>query len=203
MLLAEDAISATAKIAIDPSVQAMVDYSRVLRAIGQDLNDLFPKTLEIENDGANFVARGESHPNPFHRQRKAICKNVWRKLIGKQNEMEPVATQPSGGSFQQIYGPADIDRLDQLYSANRTGLLERPDSYSLPERLRAMGGIVNARKGRLKRLCKNADNLAVEYWDESGEIRTAKLTTVIMYRNPEPQLSRGAMPKEVWEGYDF
>ncbi len=66
-----------------------------------------------------------------------------------------------------------------------------------------MGGIVKSRKGRLKQLRKNADNLFADYWDEYGEIRTAKLATVIMYRNRQHQSSQNEIPKELWEGYDF
>jgi hypothetical protein len=203
MLLEENTTSAIAGPRADDPVQAMVDYSRALRAIGQDLTDLFPKILEIEIDGANFTARGQSHPNPFQQHKKSVCKNFWRKLIGRAAEAEPIASEPSPLSFQRAYTPADIDRLDRLYSANRTGQLERPDNYSLAERLRVMGGIVNSRKGRLKQLRKNADNLFADYWDEHDKIRTAKLATVIMYRNRQHQSSQNEIPKELWEGYDF
>ena len=203
MLLAEDTITATAKAAANDPVEATVDYSRALRAIGQDLTDLFPKILELEIDGASFVVRGQSHPNPFQHYRKSTYKNVWRKLIAKKADAEPMAAEPAAVSFERTYAPADIDRLDIVYSAHRTGHLGRPDSYSLAERLRAMGGIVNSRRGRLKRLSKNADKLFMEYWDQNGEIQTAKLTTVILYRNPQDQLSHSATPKELWEGYDF
>ena len=184
-------------------LQAMVDYSRAMRAIGQDLTELFPKILEIEFDGANFIARGRSYLNPFQQYRKSSYKDVWRKLIGRKSDSETMVDEPVALEFERTYGAADIDRLDTLYSANRTGQLGRPDNYSLAERLRVMGGIVDSRKGRLKRLHKNADNLFVEYWDPSDEIRTAKLTTVIMYRNPQEQLSPSATPRELWEGYDF
>jgi hypothetical protein len=167
------------------------------------LTDLFPKILEIETDGANFIARGHSHPNPFHQHRKFTCKDFWHKLIGKKAEAEPIAFEPAALSFHRTYTPADIERLDRLYTANRSGQLGRPDSYSLAERLRVMGGIVNSRKGRLKQLRKNADQLFVDYWGENGQIHTAKLTTVIMYRNQQDPPSHSSTPKELWEGYDF
>jgi hypothetical protein len=68
-----------------------------------------------------------------------------------------------------------------------------------------MGGIVNSRQGRLKQLRKNADRLFADYWDQDGKIQTAKLTTVILYRNQQSHDSQGnaALPKELWEGYDF
>jgi hypothetical protein len=178
-----------------------VDYSRALRAIGQDLTELFPRILVIETDGINFTACGKSHPNPFHRIRKSAFKNIWQKLIGDAPEPDPVAYECGADDFQRAYTPDDIERLDQLFSANRTGQVTRPDSYSLAERLRTMGRIVNSRNGRLQRLRKDADNLFADYWDQLGELRTAKLTTVILYRNQ--QYDGGSAPKELWEGYDF
>ena len=203
MLLGDDPIAGAAIAAADNPVQATVDYSRPLRAIGQDLSHFFPRILLIETDGTNFVARGRSHPNPFHRVRKPALQSIWQKLIGDKPATEAMDGESSAGDFQRTYTPADIDRLDQLYSANRTGQVARPDSYSLAERLRAMGRIVNSRSGRLQQLRKNADHLFADYWDQHGEIQTAKLTTVIMYRNPQDQLSHSATPKELWEGYDF
>ena len=201
MLVSEDATSAPNQTAVHELVQ--VDYSRALRAIGQDLTDLFPRTLDIENDGTSFIARGQSHANPFQNYRRSTYKDFWRNLLGKKAEEEPVVVELATLNFERTYAPADIDRLDRLYSASRTGQLGRPDNYSLAERLRVMGGMVTSRMGRLKRLHKNADNLSVEYWDLNGELRTAKLTTVIMYRNPEYPLSHSAKPRELWEGYDF
>ena len=177
-----------------------LDYSRPLRAIGQDLTTFFPRILVIETDGINFTARGRSHPNPFHRVKKSAFKHIWQMLTGDAPEPDPSAYEAEADDFQRIYTPADIDRLDQLFSANRTGQVARPDSYSLPERLRAMGRIVNSRNGRLQQLRKDADSFFADYWDQRGELRTAKLTTVILYRD---QQSTGSTPKELWEGYDF
>ena len=184
------------------SALAVADYSRALRAIGQDLSHFFPRILSIETDGTNFTASGQSHPNPFHRVRKPAFQSIWQKLTGDKAATEAFRSEPAGEDFQRTYTPADIERLDQLYSANRTGKVERPDSYSLAERLRALGRIVNSRNGRLKQLRKNADQLCADYWDQHGELRTAKLTTVILYRNQQPH-SGAETPKELWEGYDF
>jgi hypothetical protein len=184
----------------DQSMHAKVDYSRALRGIGQDLTALFPRILVIETDGTNFTARGKSHPNPFHRVKKSAFKNIWQKLTGDATEPDPSGYEAEANDFQRTYAPADIDRLDQLFSAKRTGQVARPDSYSLPERLRAMGRIVNSRNGRLQQLRKNADSFFADYWDQQGDLRTAKLTTVILYRDPR---STGSTPKELWEGYDF
>ena len=187
------------------AAQPEIDYARTLRAIGQDLTELFPKVLEIDTDGANFQARGQSHPNPFNQVRERAFTRVWKKLFGKNLQLDATAPQPPAASFARSYSPEDIARLDSHYAANRSGQPRRPDNYSLAERLRTMGGIVNSRQGRLKQLRKIADQLAVDYWDSAGKLQTAKLTTVILYRSDQasdPQVG-AANPKELWEGYDF
>jgi hypothetical protein len=110
----------------------------------------------------------------------------------------------SAGTFVRRYSAEEIERLDQMYGARRSpGTRKRPDNYSLAERLRTMGGIVKAKNGRLKRVCKTADQFVAEYWDVDGKLRSAKLTTVIMYRNPTDDSHNASQPRELWEGYDF
>jgi hypothetical protein len=205
MYLSETPPLATSTLTPYNPSAAVADYARALRAIGQDLTDLFPRVLEIDTDGVNFEARGESHANPFHQIRETSFKRLWNRIFAKDGSPEPILTQTQRLTFTRTYSPEDIERLDQLYSANRTNQGKRPDNYSLAERLRTMGGIVKSRKGRLKQLRKNADHLFVDYWDENGKIQTAKLTTVILYRNQQHSPARNGThaPKELWEGYDF
>jgi len=67
-----------------------------------------------------------------------------------------------------------------------------------------MGAIVDKKNGALKRLHKEADRLFIEYWDAQGQLRSAKLTTVIFYRNQQhTDPRRQNAPTELWEGYDF
>jgi hypothetical protein len=182
---------------------ATTDYARALRAIGQDLTGLFPRILEIQTDGTSFEARGQSHANPFRQTREPSFKRLWKKLFGKDATSELIALEKAQLTFARTYSPEDIERLDQLYSANRSSHVKRPDNYSLAERLRTMGSIVKSRKGRLKQLRKDADHLFVDYWDPQGKLQTAKLTTVILYRNQQAQISPDGEPEELWEGYDF
>jgi hypothetical protein len=182
---------------------AVVDYARALRAIGQDLTQLFPKNLVIETDGANFEAHGESHANPFHRVPEGAFKRLFNRIFGRKAATAATALE-SAGTFVRRYSADDIDRLDQFYGTKRSpGARKRPDNYSLAERLRTMGGIVKARNGRLKQVCKTGDQFIAEYWDVDGKLRSTKLTTVIMYRNPSNDFHNASQPRELWEGYDF
>ena len=205
MYLGETSALATSALTTHEAAPAVADYARALRAIGQDLTNLFPKVLEIDTDGVNFEARGQSHANPFHHMREPSFKRLWNKVFGKEATTDMMTGAPPSVTFTRTYSPNDIERLDELYSAQRSGQGKRPDDYSLAERLRTMGGIVKSRQGRLKRLQKDADHLFVDNWDQAGNIRTAKLTTVILYRNQQHYLTQnGAQaPKELWEGYDF
>ncbi len=205
MYSADTATATIPESTANQDAKTVLDYARALRAIGQDLTELFPKVLEIDTDGANFQARGQSHPNPFTQVRERTFTRAWKKLFGKNSTVEPAAPQLPLASFSRSYSPDDIDRLDSLYAANRSGQTRRPDNYSLAERLRTMGGIVNSRYGRLRQLRKSADQLAVDYWDKDNKLQTAKLSTVILYRSDQGRDAQGgaANPKELWEGYDF
>jgi hypothetical protein len=180
---------------------AVIDYSRPLRAIGQDLTGLFPKTLVIEINGDSFEARGESYDNPFQRVHESNVKRLWQRLFSKAAAV--TSASPTDLSFARVYSAEDIERIDALNKTNRSGIQKRADNYSLAERLRTMGSIVNSRKGRLKQLRKEADQFFADYWDPNGKLQTAKLTTVIRYRNEQPLLPHVHAPKELWEGYDF
>jgi len=175
-------------------------YALALRVVGQDLAQLFPRVLDIETDGTVFEARGESHPNPFETIQEGFFARAWNKLRG----IAPAQPAAATSSFSRRYEPAEIERLDQLNRAHRLDNFRRADIYSLAERLRTMGAIVDGKNGRLKHLRKDADHLIVEYWDRQNQLQSAKLTTVILYRNQQQlDQQRRNGPSELWEGYDF
>lgn len=191
-----DAASAIAKA----SEVAEPSYALALRVVGQDLAKLFPRVLEIETDGTVFEARGESHPNPFATIKEGFFARAWNKLRG----IAPAQPAAATTSFSRRYELAEIERLDQLNRAHRSDNFRRADIYSLAERLRTMGAIVDGKNGRLKHLRKDADHLVVEYWDRQNQLQSAKLTTVILYRNQQQlDQQRRSGPSELWEGYDF
>jgi hypothetical protein len=191
---------ADAGTAIAGAEVAEPSYATALRVVGQDLAQLFPRVLEIETDGTVFEARGESHPNPFETIPEGFFARAWNKLRG----IAPARPAAATTSFSRRYEPAEIERLDQLNRAHRLDNFRRADIYSLGERLRTMGAIVDGKNGRLKHLRKDADHLVVEYWDRQNQLQSAKLTTVILYRNQQQlDQQRRNGPSELWEGYDF
>jgi hypothetical protein len=181
-----------------------VNYGKALRVIGQELAGHFPRVLEITADGASFSVSGECHPNPFEAVKESLLKKAWKTFFSSAEAADSAETSVQATRFSRSYDAAEIDRLDQINRARRTDSFRRADAYSLAERLRTMGAIIDANKGRLKLLRKEADRLSVEYWDPQGELKSAKLTTVIMYRNQKRfDAQRKNSPAELWEGYDF
>jgi hypothetical protein len=178
-------------------------YAKVLRVIGQDLATFIPKTLDITANGESFEARGECHPNPFEAVRESFLNRIWRRVAGKPAAAKQADAEPPA-CFARTYDADEIERLDDIQSANRRGGSRRADAYSLSERFRTMGAIVDKKKGALKRLHKERDRLFIEYWDAQGQLQSAKLTTVIFYRNQQHTYpTRRNAPTELWEGYDF
>jgi hypothetical protein len=195
--------AATENVAQRDSSPVTVTYSKVLRVIGQDLAGFFPRTVEITTDGVSFEAQGQCHPNPFEAVKANFLNRIWRRVSRKASTAGAEGAQPPA-CFARTYDAGEIERLDQLYSANRGEGSRRADAYSLSERFRTMGAIVDKKNGSLKRLHKEADRLFIEYWDAQGQLQSAKLTTVIFYRNQhhaDPR--RHNAPAELWEGYDF
>jgi len=195
--------AATEKVSQRDLSAETATYSRVLRVIGQDIAGFFPKTLEITTEGESFVVQGQCHPNPFEAIKESFLNRIWRRVARKASAATPEEAQPPA-CFARTYNAGEIERLDRLYSANRGEHSRRADAYSLSERFRTMGAIVDKKKGSLKRLHKEADRLFIEYWDTQGQLQSAKLTTVIFYRNQhhaDPR--RQDAPRELWEGYDF
>ena len=195
--------AATEKVALRDSNPATATYGKILRVIGQDIAGFFPRTLEITTNGVSFEAQGQCHPNPFEAVKASFLNRIWRRVARKASTATPDEAQPPV-CFARSYDAVDIERLDQLYSANRGENTRRADAYSLSERFRTMGAIIDNKNGSLKRLHKEADRLFVEYWDAQGQLQSAKLTTVIFYRNQQQaDPRRQNAPAELWEGYDF
>ncbi|MBM2806554.1 MAG: hypothetical protein HW419_4447 [Deltaproteobacteria bacterium] len=195
--------AATQQVAQRDSNPAVATYGRILRVIGQDLAGFFPRTLEITTDGVIFEVQGQCHPNPFEAIRETFLNRIWRRVARKASAAAAEELQPPA-CFARTYDADEIERLDSLYGANREENSRRADAYSLSERLRTMGAIVDKKNGSLKRLHKQADRLFIEYWDPQGQLQSAKLTTVIFYRNQQDvDPRRQNPPPELWEGYDF
>src|SRR5215467_1009610 len=126
-------------------------YAQTLRLIGQDLEELPIETLELEVDKSVFIVRGE--------------------IVNSETEPKSFAPQPQTGFFpgssrskaifpkpclqiqaiERCYTAADLERFAKEGGHSSD---EKPDFYKPGEFLRAIGSYLDAKRGRLLKLCK-------------------------------------------------
>jgi hypothetical protein len=134
----------------------VISYSEILRAIGQDLELRGMKTFDVRNEGPNVLVQ-----------------------CGYQ---EPPAPMP----VTLQYTPADIDELQLAGEKRRGQSSTAQDFYTLSQTLRAIGGYVEQKKGRLLRISNDHSTGAdvvfrIEYEMEDGERMTDVYSSSAIY----------------------
>jgi hypothetical protein len=108
----------------------------------------------------------------------------------------------SGGEpIMRRYKPEDIKKLDELGASRKTGAQSTPDASSLAESLRAVGRVVDAKKGRLVKLSKEQSKITFVYEDEKGEVQTEQHYSLTTYKSQQEGVSERGTKKlsDVWE----
>jgi hypothetical protein len=160
-------------------------YARALRVIGQDLAGLFPENLAIELDGDKFVANGLCAKNRVAEQNSRTAWMGVKKLIDKVSDIVRVPNHEPDLEFvpfSRVYNVNDISRLDEQgtnYRGDDTGM---PDIYSLGERLRTIGKVIDAQNGRAVRIFKDLHQIMFEYQDSDGKSRKEELSNTELYQ---------------------
>jgi hypothetical protein len=171
------------KILISTSAGA---YARALRAIGQDLADLFPDTVEIELHGEVFVVGGQCaknrldarQPKPQRKGLKDFCADMLSRDVTSLNQK----TQSATIEFNQRYAPEDIDRIDEIGMSRRFTVGKIPDIRSLGEMLRTIGRLVDGQEGRLVKISKDARRIVYEFIGSDGKPHNELLSIPDLYK---------------------
>ncbi len=180
-------------------------YARALRAIGQDLAGLFPERLEIERCGQEFVARGCGRANPLPSEgileKSSVLRNIWHQLTRPSPKTDVFPPPPRCAEFVRTYTSRDIRRLDETGATHRRALSERPDLYSLEERLRMIGKILDEKKGELVKLSQDSNTVTFQYLDEDGHLHSESCSTLELYKLQQEYYSgrRGSLT-DPWQG---
>lgn len=191
------------KLSVDPGLCA-----RSLRAIGQDLADLYPEKLEIEMTGDDFVARGYGLDNRFAARDadENILTKIWKKIARDDRMADRVCPRSSIVPFVRTYTPADIDRLDELAGSRRDSRNKgAPDLYALGERLRTIGRIADADHGKLIKLCKDGHTLTFDYEGRKGQTHSLNLSNLTLNQIQGRYRSQRwtGEQKDIWKGMDL
>ncbi len=180
-------------------------YARVLRAVGYDLADLFPENFEIEFRDNEYVARGHSRANLGKCQDKdekpSGVRNLLHKFGGSSAKAGSLSTATVAREFVRTYTAADIIRLDESGAARRKGTSEKPDLYSLEERLRMIGRIADEKKIELLKLSQDSNVVTFQYRDENGQTHSDSCSTLQLYKLQQDYYSgRRVSLLDPWQG---
>src|SRR6266550_2875850 len=159
-------------------------YARALRAIGQDLTELFPQQLDIEYHGGSFAVRvrcdrkwaGKRSP-PIE---KTGLKNLFHKLVTYR--LEKRAEDAEIATIQHNYGADEIGELDRAGFRLRTQAGKVPAINNLGEALRTIGRILDAEGGQLVRIFRDQRHVIFEYVEKNGAMHKTEMTRSELFK---------------------
>lgn len=186
-------------------------YERALRAIGQDLADLFPHHLEIEYHEDNFEVRvrcdRKRAEKKSPRVQKPGLRDVLHKLatyeLGKPSLPKP-AQEAEIATFTRTYSPDDINQLNESGMRRRAQADKIPDIRNLSEALRTVGRIIDAEEGRLIKIFRDLNRIAFECMNKEGAARKAEMTHTELYKLQQQYYQKRGDSEsvDVWKGHE-
>jgi hypothetical protein len=157
-------------------------HARALRVIGQDLAALVPENVVIELDGNDFVARGLSTKSRVEEQSATGAKKFFTRLKAVLFRAPTKGPDLEFVPFMRTYNLADIERLDRERTKQRDDAGGMPDIYTLGERLRTIGKVIDAQNGRIVRIFKDLHQIVFEYQDGAGQTCKEQLNNTELYQ---------------------
>jgi len=132
------------------------DYSRHLRAIGQDLENLHLSAFNLECTGSAYLVWVRSDPqaessNPRFRISRSRLQKLWRNktqpsVLGHEESY----TLPSAQTGRRLrYSVPDLDRIEREQRGRRRRQNGSADGHSLPQLLRTVGDMIGQKGERL------------------------------------------------------
>ena len=132
------------------------DYSRHLRAIGQDLEALHFSNFNLEFTGDAYlvwVKSGDSAENnkPLLRISKNRLQKLWRNRTPPRSlgHEESFPISPSQNGKRLRYSVSELERIEKEQRARRRPQSGNADGHSLSQLLRTLGDFVGQRNDRL------------------------------------------------------
>jgi hypothetical protein len=160
-------------------------HARALRAIGQDLSDLLPESVTIEPEGNDFVAHGMCNRGRL----ETLESTGWGGLRKFGAKLRAEILKPHAGEpdldlvpFSRGYNAEGIDHLDKRGNQRRVGAGGIPEIYSLAERLRTIGKVIDSHNGQLVKIYKDLHHIVFEYRDADFNLHKVELDNTELYR---------------------
>jgi hypothetical protein len=168
-----------------PAFQAeSLDLANALRVIGQDLGDLLPLMLRIEVKQDLFIVTGKGLPEPAQGKNTGgkILSKLWQSVTHRDSATALVDWQLKSVPFARSYSRADLLRSDNNHFTERMGVHGLPDIYSLGERLRIVGRLVQAKHGELIHLTKTLNRMTFQFRAADGRVHSEDYSSEELFR---------------------
>ena len=168
-------------------------HARALRVIGQDLAALVPENIAIELQDDSFVAHGLCAKNRMEQRESSYSLCAVTKFFKRLASM---LQQPSREPdlefvpFTRTYKFSDLENLDDHAIARRGNPEGMPDIYTLGERLRTIGKVIDGHNGRVIRIFKDLHQIVFEYRDGNGQPRKEELNNTELYQLQQSYAAR-------------
>jgi hypothetical protein len=182
-------------------------YARALRAIGQDLADLFPASVEIQVYSGKFVVRGECSKDRLAAKQsksqrqglKDFCADMLARDVSTLAGPAKLANVP----FERVYSPEEIDQIDEIGMRRRFGVGKIPDIRSLAEILRTIGRLVDGQAGQLTKIHKDARRIIFEYSDRAGKSHNEIMSIPDLHRLQKSFYEKRGAPVDLdpWQNH--
>jgi len=160
-------------------------YARALRVIGQDLARLMPENIAIELQGDSFIAHGLCAKNRMEDKDSSSPLCGVKKFITRiAGLIQPPSREPDLEffPFTRTYKISDLEHLDETATDRRGNPEGMPDIYTLGERLRTIGKVIDGHNGRVIRIFKDLHQIVFEYQDGNGQSRKEELNNTQLYQ---------------------
>ena len=160
------------------------DLANSLRVIGQDLAELLPLVLNIEVKKNHFIVTGKGLPEPSQATGSGgkILGKLWRSLIHHDPATALVDWQLKSVPFARTYSQADLLRADENRFPERMAIHGLPDIYSLGERLRIVGRLIQAKGGDLVHLTKTLNSVTFQFRTQDGAVYLEEHSAAELFR---------------------
>jgi len=155
-----------------------LNFAQLLRPVGQMLEAVNPESfsLTVERESVSVRARKREETAP---SADVSLKVSWQLFRRKRPERaEP---QPSSGVLELHYTREDIERAETEGQARRNSASGIPEAHGLSQVLRAVGGYVDQRGGRLAGVSKANEDITIEYDSATGRRVTEQFTVASLY----------------------
>ena len=140
------------------------------------------KDVDIESQGKNYLVRGKIEMQIGQKGREQeIQENrirmIWGKLRGQEvGDKGESQSPPSFVPLELRDTPEDIERLDREGRARGHNASGMPDSHSVSQILRTVGGYVDIIRARFVGVCWKDQSLIVPYEGRDDRRNVEELT---------------------------